>query len=80
MKLRLARNRSRHGGSPAARRCAARLLVAGLAVSLVVLAVGCGPGPARPGSGEVELRVTSGFGQRVIYATERERVSPGEKC
>ncbi len=78
MKLGLARHRSRHGGSPAARRCAARLLVVGLAASLVVLAVGCGPGPARAGSGEVELRVTSGFGQRVIYATVRERVSPGE--
>lgn len=77
MKLRLARHRSRHGGSQAARRCAARLLLVGLAVSLV-LAVGCGPGPARAGSGEVELRVTSGFGQRVIYAAERERVSPGE--
>lgn len=75
MKPGLARRRGRHGGSPAARCSAARILLVGLALCVVA---GCGSGRARAGSDEVELRVTSGFGQRLIYGAKRERVSPGE--
>ena len=50
------------------------------AVALVAMAplAGCGPGGGESRPGGVELRVTRGFGQQVVYATRRDRVRPQE--
>jgi len=56
----------------------AALALAALALAAALASGGCGLGPGEERRGHVELRVTREFGHRLLHATTRDRVRPGD--